>query len=324
MVPFSERVTEPRWRREAEEWIHAALTRVGMVVSGPVSQPRVRPWSTQLVAPLEGGGQVWFKACCPAQAFEPKVQQLLAHLLPHHVDVPLAADARRAWMLTRDRGTTLQASRPPTLSDWQAVLRGNAELQRALRAHAGAMLASGVPDCSPGTVVQRLTDMTATLAGLPAGHPAHLAAEVAEQLYAATGRVAAAADLLAASALGTSLQHGDLHPGNVFAVDGELHVFDFGDAQVAHPLECLAVPWALTHRDPELPWGDLLAAYHEPWADLTSLEDLAELLPAALTTQPVNRSLTWWACLAEASEQEWAEWGEAPVRHLTNVLLPWP
>ena len=69
---------------------------------------------------------------------------------------------------------------------------------------------------------------------------------------------------------------------------------------------------------------ELLDSYHEPWRDLLSLDDLSELMRAAVVTQPVNRSLTWWECLAEATEEEWREWGEAPVRHLANVLEPWP
>ena len=51
---------------------------------------------------------------------------------------------------------------------------------------------------------------------------------------------------------------------------------------------------------------------------------MAELVAAAVVTQPVNRSSTWWECLAEATQEEWAEWGEAPARHLVNVLEPWP
>ena len=70
--------------------------------------------------------------------------------------------------------------------------------------------------------------------------------------------------------------------------------------------------------------SELLAAYHEPWSDLLTIDELAELLTAAVLTQPVNRSVNWWEALAEATDDEWAYWGEAPARHLANVLEPWP
>ncbi len=321
--PFSEQVTDPRWRRAAEDWIDRELGLAGVVRCGPVGQPRVRPWSTQLVVPVEGG-RVWFKANCAGQSFEPRLQEALARLLPHHVDEPLAIDGARAWMLTRDRGTTLGGSHDPRRADWEAVLQQTAEAQRALMSSAGELLALGLPDCSPGTVTERLECMTATLAGLPAAHPARLPEEQAVAVRAVSPQIEAAARVLAESPLGPSLQHGDLHPGNVFAVDGELHIFDFGDAQLAHPLESLPLPWALTHTDPGIPWAALMSAYHESWSDLVSLADLEALLAAAVLTQPVNRAFTWWSCLSQATEEEWAEWGEAPVRHLTNVLRPWP
>lgn len=351
--PFSEQVTDARWRREAEAWIGRELERLGIVRAGPIEQPRVRPWSTQLVVPVDGGpvergpveggpveggsgeggpvevgpvrgARVWFKANCSGQSFEPRLQAELARLLPHHVDEPLAVEPERAWMLTRDRGTTLAASHEPGPADWEAVLRQTAQMQRFLASRPGGLVSLGLPDCSPDTVAERLDGMTATLAGLPSTHPAHLPEEQAAAVRAIAPQVEAAAQVLATSPLPPSLQHGDLHPGNVFVVDSELHVFDFGDAQLAHPLESLPLPWALTHTNPGLPWPELLGAYHEPWSDLLSLPELEELLAAAVLTQPVNRSFTWWSSLSQASDQEWAEWGEAPVRHLTNVLRPWP
>jgi len=321
--PFSEQVTDPAWHREVGAWLASVLAQAGLAAAGPVEQPRVRAWSTQLVVPVVGG-RVWFKANCAAQSFEPRLQAFVGRLLPHHVDQPVGVEPERGWMVTRDRGTTLRASHQPTPADWQAVLRQSAEVQRGLVPHASAMVRLGLPDCSPATVPARLEEMATVLAGLSGAHPAHLSSDLAAQIRAAAPRVTGAAETLAASPLRPSLQHGDLHPGNVFAVDGELHVFDFGDAQLAHPLESLSVPWAITHAEPDLPWQELLAAYHEPWADLVTRAELAELMAAAIQTQAVNRSFTWWSCLSQASDQEWTEWGEAPVRHLANVLLPWP
>jgi hypothetical protein len=323
VTPFSQRVTTPAWRDEAERWIDEQLAEASLTRTGAIEQPRVRAWSTQLVVPTDAG-TVWFKANCRAQGFEPALQALLARLTPDAVDEPLAIDGGRAWMLTRDRGTTLGDSRAPTVDDWRRVLRAWATLQRRVAAHGRALRDAGVPDCSPVTVSARLEAMIATLSELPGEHPGHLPADVADRVRDARPLVVAAARRLADSALPTSLQHGDLHPWNVFAVDADLRVFDLGDAQWAHPLESLCIPWAVTRQAAGTPWSELLEAYHEPWADLLSLDELSDLMAAAAMTQPVNRSFTWWECLAEATEDEWREWGEAPVRHLSNVLEPLP
>lgn len=323
MTPFSTRVTTPEWRAEAELWIGERLTDAELTVTGPIEQRRVRPWSTQLVVPTDGG-TVWFKANCAAQAFEPRLQALLARLAPDQVDDPLAVDGPRAWMLTRDRGATLRERRAPTLRDWQRVVREVAGLQRLVAEHEPDVVAAGVPDCSPESVSGRFQRMLSLLRDRPGGDPAHLPGDVVERLEAVRPIVVAAARALADGPLPVTLQHGDLHPGNVFEVDGGLRIFDFGDAQWAHPLESLCIPWAFTRDDPSLPWPELLAAYHEPWGDLLTIDELAELLRAAVLTQPVNRSVNWWEALTEATEEEWGEWGEAPARHLANVLEPWP
>lgn len=323
MTPFSQRVSTPEWRAEVETWISERLAHAALTATGPIEQPRVRPWSTQLVVPTDGG-TVWFKANCAAQAFEPRLQALLAQLVPDQVDDPLAVDGTRSWMLTRDRGATLSERRTPELRDWQCVVREAAEMQRLVADHGPDVLAAGVPECSPESVSGQFDRMLALLRDRPDDDAAHLPGDVLERLEAARPSVAAAARALADGPLPVTLQHGDLHPGNVFEVDGRLRIFDFGDAQWAHPLESLCIPWAATHGDPSLRWDELLAAYHKPWSDLLTIDELAELLIAAVLTQPVNRSVNWWEALMEATDDEWAYWGEAPARHLANVLEPWP
>ncbi|WP_201308735.1 phosphotransferase [Puerhibacterium puerhi] len=314
--PFSVTVATPGWRAAAEAWVRDAVGRRDARVTG-VEQPRVRPWSTQLVVDTTAG-RFWFKACCPAQAFEPALQALLADLVPGAADAPVAVDADRGWLLTADRGATLREDHEPTPDDWAAVLTAWVAVQQALAAHRDAVLAVGVPDCSPATVPARFDLMLARLRALPAAHPSHPDPDAAARLEAARPRVAAAAGLLAADPLPASLQHGDLHPGNVFATPGGLRVFDLGDAQWAHPLEALVVPRAVIGASGLDP-APALAAARAAWG---AADDAGwdALLRAAGVTHAVNRSLTWWDCLVGATDAEVADWGEAPLRHLSRVL----
>jgi hypothetical protein len=318
--PFSERVAGADWRRDVEAWVTEQVERHGHRVNGPIEQPRIRPWSTQLTIPTDAG-PMWFKANCQTMGFEPRLHAELARLAPDAVDEPCAIDAERGWMLTLDRGTTLGASHEPTLDDWSQVLAEAARMQRVLADHRAELLATGLPDCAPSTVVDRYDRVLDTFAGLPDRLPSYLPPELASRLRTRRPMIVDAAQELAGSPLPATLQHGDLHPWNVFAVGASaLRVFDFGDAQWAHAVELLSVPFGWITSRTSLKWADVLDAYCEVWN--VEAIDLDSQWRAAGLTQPVNRAVTWWGALTEATAAEWGEWGDAPVHHLSRVLDP--
>ncbi len=317
--PFSEHVAGEQWRQEAHDWIGDRLGRDGRSLTGEITQPRIRPWSTQLVVPTDAG-TLWFKANCPSMAFEPLLHTELARLVPDAVDEPYAVDVDRGWILTADRGTTLGDSHEPTADDWRVLLADSARLQRRLADHRDELLATGLPDCAPATVPDRFDRIVATFSALPPEHPSHVSPELEAQLGARRGAVVEAAELLQQSSLPTTWQHGDLHPWNVFAPDGGLRIFDFGDSQWSHALEVLSVPYGWVHERTTLAWDALVGAYAAEWG--VTVDELADQWEASTLTQPVNRALTWWACLSDATAEEWSEWGEAPLYHLRRVLEP--
>jgi hypothetical protein len=317
---FSALVTSPGWRAEAVGWATERLASLGTEVLGEVEQPRVRPWSTQLVL-RTGAGRVWFKANCPDLAAEAPVHEVLAALLPHRVDRPLAVEADRGWVLTADRGATLaEDATGASVEQWTAVMRLAAQVQRELAGCAAPLLAAGLPDCRPETVVARFDVMVSLLAELPPGHPSHLDARGEEDLRGAAGLVRDAATVLADSQVPSSLQHGDLHARNVFDVGGELRLFDFGDSQWAHAFEVLVVPHAVvTHVDAR-DWPEVLDAYAGEWADVVDRDELESLVEAATVTHGVNRAQTWYGAVRGAGPQELADWGDAPLDALRRVL----
>ncbi|HVD65235.1 MAG TPA: phosphotransferase [Lapillicoccus sp.] len=318
--PFSEVVSSAAWRAEAERWIRERVADAGATVVGDITQPRVRPWSTQLVVPTDAG-PLWFKANCPALAFEPAVHAVLVRLDPGEVDEPLAVEAERGWVLTRDRGTILGDSHDASLDDWQAVVGVAAGMQRRLADRGPELLAAGLPDCAPHTVPARFEELIKSLAALPPEHPSHLDAAAARRLRGAQGLLDDSVATLLGGPLPTaSFQHGDLHPGNVFAVAGGLRIFDFGDAQWAHPLETLAVPWGWIDRLSTVPWRPVVNAYASCWHDVIGPDELVQLLPSAMVTQVVNRAFNWWGTVAGATPDELVEWGDSPRYFLELVL----
>jgi hypothetical protein len=316
--PFSARVTGEDWRRDAEAWIAEQLEDHGDTLSGPIEQPRVRPWSTQLTVPTSAG-LLWFKANASALAFEPAVQLELARLAPEAVDPPYAIDAGRGWMLTRDRGVTLRESHEPTLGDWQRVVVEVARIQQAAAPHRVRLLEAGLPDYAPATVLDRFDRIVEIFAAHPADHPAHVDAELRRRLADARPALADAVEVLGLSPLPTTWQHGDVHPNNVFVLeDGSMRVFDFGDGQWAHAAEALCVPLGWITSLTSLPWDPVLDAYADVW-DIEP-RVMREVLVSAELTQAVNRAASWSTFLDEATAEEWKTWGDGPVHHLSRVL----
>ena len=72
-----------------------------------------------------------------------------------------------------------------------------------------------------------------------------------------------------------------------------MRFFDFGDAQWAHVLEVLAVPYGYSTRVTHHPWPALLDAYARVWSDLIDRDELEALMVPAMVTHAVNRSFTW-------------------------------
>jgi hypothetical protein len=321
--PFSAQVTSAAWRADVEGWVHDRVEEQGRRITGPLDQRRVRAWSTQLVVPTDAG-RLWFKANCPSMAFEPALQELLATVVPDDVDRPFAIDADRGWMMTTDRGRTLGESHEPTLDDWCALVVSTAHLQRAVAGHRDDVLATGVPDCSPSTVPERLDRLVALLADLPPEHASHVDDDLAARLLAIRPRLTEVCEQIAASPMPVTAQHGDLHPGNVFAT-GEpgarsLRVFDFGDLQWAPAVEVLSVPHGVILDEGRLPWAPVRDAYVAEWSDVVDARSVHVLFEATAFTRPINRAQTWWDALAGADDEEWAEWGMAPLHHLRRVL----
>jgi hypothetical protein len=319
-VPFSTRVSSAEWRADVEEWVHDRVEEQGHRVTGPLDQRRIRAWSTQIVVPTDAG-LLWFKANCPSTVFEPALHDLLAGLVPHEVDRPYAIDAQRGWILTSDRGRTLGESHEPTIDDWCAVVATAADLQRVVADHRDDVLATGVVDCSPVTVPPRFEELVDRLSALPADHPSHVDEGVRKDLLATLPRLVEACAQIESSPMPVTLQHGDLHPWNVFAPGGgALRIFDFGDVQWAPAVEVLSVPYGIITAEGRLPWQPVRDAYVEQWHDVVDARSVHASWEATAFTQPVNRAQTWWGALQDATDEEWTEWGIAPLHHLRRVL----
>lgn len=321
-----ERWLDPAWRSAAMAWVENELARLGRSIVGPVEQPHLRPWSTALSVPTDDGGTVWFKAAGPGNAYEAALLERLASWGTRAIVVPLAVDADRGWILLPDGGTRLRDTLDggPGLEPWTRILGEWANLQRALAPRAGDLLAAGVPDRRP-------TAMSDQLAALIDDPLAGLAPADRARLHALEPAFAAWSEELEASGVAASLQHDDLHDGNVFVGQDGDRFFDWGDASVAHPFGTLLVTFrSIGSRglgdgaSERLALMRLRDAYLEPWTDRHTLAELAAIVPLAMRVAIVGRALSWRRALAGIPADDHGEWSGAIGDWLLELFEPTP
>jgi len=274
---------DPEWQLEAHAWIGAQLDRLGLEQSGPIEQPHVRAWATALRVPTTSGA-VWFKASIPVLAHEVAVVDVISRRRPDLVPELLASDFERGWMLMADGGVRLRelVESDHDVARWLDVLPRYAELQISLAATADELVAAGAPD--------------RRLAVLPSQYEELLRRRPAE--FAGTARgVAELCAQLAAIGVPETIQHDDLHDGQVFVQDGRYLFFDWGDACVSHPFFSLSVTlegflsWGPDDVEDSVDVRPFRDAYLEPFTQFAALADLEAAAAAATRLGWVCRAL---------------------------------
>ena len=297
--------TRSDWLAEADAWIRDRVD-----VTGEIHQPHVRWWSTVLRVPTASGTS-WFKACHPSHGFEPALTLELARLRPERVIEVLAADPERGWMITADAGARLREllASADDLARWEEALPLYADVQLAAAGSAERLVGLGVPDERlaglPARFERVLTDRDLLLVdrddGLDTGQHRRLLASVPE--------VERLCVELAALGIPETVQHDDLHDGNVFVHDGEYLVFDWGDSCVSHPFHTLAVTLRATAWRFDLEPGDprlerMRDAYLEPFGAYGSRAELLAAFATAYRLGTLARALSWYRAVEAFPEIE--------------------
>jgi hypothetical protein len=273
--------TEPAWLGEVEAWIRERAS-----VSGEFDQFHVRWWSTVVRVPT-ADGDLYLKAVADAFRFEPLLSTKLFELAPDRVTAVVDVDVDRGWMLMQDAGRRLRevVLTRSDLRHWELALPRYAELQLATAPFAEELIEFGVPDSRLSVLPGHLRDVLAEpVRGLDA--------ERHDRLLAALPEFAAMCRELATYGIPETIQHDDLHDGQVFVRNGGYRFFDWGDSCVSHPFHSLTVTLRATAAKFDLKPGGrelqrLRDAYLEPFGDLREAADLA------YRTGTVGRALAW-------------------------------
>jgi hypothetical protein len=295
----------------ALDWVERQVRSFGLELAG-WTQPHVRHWSSTIRV-MTSAEPLWFKVNGVGTRHEPAVVQQLSARVPELVPEVLAADLGRGWSLSRDAGPVLREVLSPDRSGdaWEAVLVGYAEAQLRLTGAADALLAAGLREVSPATVPVLARELVEDLAAVPLDEGG-LSAEDVTGVQRVLPRLDDWCAELAGSGVPDSIQHDDLHSGNVCwdVASGTGRVIDWGDASWGFPLGTMLVTLNTLHGTQARRLRD---AYLEAFTGFADRARLVHCVDRARRTGCVAKALAWRAALLDVPLRDQAELG-FPVR----------
>ncbi|GAA5112601.1 phosphotransferase [Alloalcanivorax gelatiniphagus] len=286
MAELEDRWRDPAFVAAAHAWIHEQLDETVSPVLA-IEQTHVTDWSTVMRVRTQLG-TMWFKANDRSMAHEAAVTAFIAPRSQERVAAPRHVDPATGWMLTTDMSPRLREliAEERSLDRWPEALEAYARIQLACEDEVETLLALGLPDRRLHTLPEAYADLLAGLDGTDPRLPE-------------PGVIADLGDRLAAFGIRETLQHDDLHDGQVFVPNDRAHILDWGDACVAHPFLTLAVTlegviaWGVDDVEDSEDLEPHLAAYLRPYEaayDLAS-DELREAARLAMRLGWVCRAI---------------------------------
>jgi hypothetical protein len=308
-----------RWaeRRLAERDIH---------VTGKPDQFHVRTWSTVIRLRTDKGA-MFFKAVWRPLRFEAGLTAAIATWVPGSVGTPLAVDPRRGWLLLEDGGERLREilAKDRDIRHWHHILPQYAELQIALASHVRRALKLGAPDRRGSALATQYAALLELSSRLRVGLKEGLTKRQESELRDLLPQVPTWTENL--SVVADTIQHDDLHDGQVFVKDGRYRILDWGDSCVSHPFYSMSVVERSVAHTLNLKPGSreitrLRDLYLEPFTAFASAARLRAIYPIAIRLGWISRALSWATLIPHLSANEKRrERGDVP-RSLGRFLDP--
>ena len=311
-------MTAARWESGEfrEELADFVRDEVGPPISlGPV---HVRPWSSVWRAETKAG-VYYAKENCPSQDHEADLLRTLEDIAPGRVMPVLAS--RGAMFLMPDLGVPLGETIGGDLKAWCRIVAAHAELQRLVAPQLDRL---GLVALPPRSAARQVESVLERLCAFEDGDPRRPSKQDADRVREQLLTVAAWAEQVAALPLPLTLAHNDLHAHNVFEVDGEILIFDLGDAVAMEPMAGLLIPLNVLSRDLDATGDDprlwrVAEAALEVWSDVVSMSELREALPAALQLARLGRVESWERVAGSMTPKELTEFGDAAAAWLGTL-----
>jgi hypothetical protein len=309
----------PGWFDGMVTWIDERLAIAGMRRRGDVRQ--IRSWARSALVTVETDrGRLWAKQVPVPFAHEVAVTGLLSDLDPGVVPPLVAADPVAGRLLIEDVGGPLLSAIPDAREPWLATMSRFAEIQQVLSRDLSALRIAGVPRASLRDLALRVPDLLADDARLMVGQAGGLSGAESAALRSASSQLAAACEALDASAVGSSLDHGDLSAGQVIIGEMGPVFLDWSDATVTHPFLAAASFLDDPAGVPADLLPDLETAYLVGWAASVSHAAAARALELARVVHPLHMAQLHADKILPGLDQPWELAWSVPA--LLRSLVP--
>lgn len=305
-----------RWREDTVEWVTAHLEEQGITITGHPTPARIRPWSATFRIPTSEGS-FWIKQAGPATTFEAALVKGLWDWTSWQVPEPILIDAERGLLVTNDAGPTLRETmaEKPQVRVWESIMAQYADVQRVSSRRFGELKSFGVPDQRPKRVARHLDRMLRDQTNSAEVRAGGLEPEQVARLQKMRRTFTRECQQLESYGLPLTIQHDDLHAGNVCVSDSGRHlIIDWGDAHRGHPFGTLLVTLNSIGEDFGLAEDDaalarIRDAYLEPWTEKLVRKELLKAVDLACRVDKVGRALAWERALVGATEEEIGRFG---------------
>ena len=317
---------QPGWEQHISTWTAMQLAAHGLQLTGALEAARVRPWSALWKAPTTIG-LLWLKACAPTMKHEVVLIDFMLRLQPEKAPPIYGLEREQGLILMENGGELLRLHmrEKGDLTHWARILPSYATLQMQAASHSAELLTAGVVDRRLEKLPAIYEDLLADEALLAVGAPHGLTPVEHAKLIALIPTFARQCAELASLGIPATIDHSDLHDGNILIQNGHYRLIDWGDTCVTHPfltmlvtLRSIAYGLGLVEDDPAL--HDLRDRYLAQWSAYGALDDLRRALQLAQPLTMVNRALTWRRALATLPPDQHGEYADAVPGWLQEMV----
>jgi hypothetical protein len=317
---------KPGWLEDASRWILSQLDRVNLHLAGKIEQPHIRPWSTVLTVPTDGG-LLYFKATAPYLSYEPALTDFLFSTRPDVTPDLLAIDQMRGWMLMRDSGTPLRTfiKAEKSVDRWREIMPLYVGLQKELTHRIDDMLSLGVPDRRLDSLPEMFSRLVGDKASLLVDQPESITSDEYRRLQASVGEFEKMCLALNSFGIPATLHHDDFHDGNLFIQNERVIFTDWGECAITHPFFTLVVMLRGAENSLDLsPGASELALmrdwYLSEWTDFAPMKELQSTVKLAERIGLVNRALTWHWVISHLPEEVKPDYAMAVPTYLKEFI----
>jgi len=290
----------PALPAELDDWVQPYLRKLNCYPLDAIEILTDRPWS-HVWKLTKGNRALYCKSVAPFMKAELALTAQLFQSHPDLVPEPVAMNSSQGWLLVDDAGPTMRTvlGDPPRPEPWFRILADYARMQIDWMEHSIPLRSLGLPD----RTMQRLPELVKPLIDQAItidveDEKDRLTAEHLPQLQALLDEWPAFADSLYPGDLSDTLNHGDLHDGNIAWFEEHGRIFDWGDASVSHPFMSMRTVLATLERRFGLKDGDAglypyIQAYLAPWKAQLPDVDIDDLFERSRKAWPLVSLLSW-------------------------------